>query len=312
MPYQNDLATLADVVSPVYAANQAGIQNEAANQKQQMENQVYQAQMPALEQEPGLKNLFTQAQTAQTSNLAQGDMLKNIETAGSLGSTINAANAGNNLKITQDQAAKLNTLGQMAGQIAGMMDNVPAPARPAMMQRILIQAGVRPDQLESLGPILSGDPDLLRHVATNITQMSPGFQQATAVEGQRAQAQRDVANITSDARVTAAEKSAQARIQAAEINRQAKQQALNFEQLAAQRYAAGDMKGAEQLRQAAASVRQLAAQTTQSLVGVQPQFGGFDQGAPAPTATPPAATTGGQAPAPGDVEAEMKRRGLLK
>jgi len=31
MPYQNDMSTLADVVSPAYAAQQMGIQNDTAN-----------------------------------------------------------------------------------------------------------------------------------------------------------------------------------------------------------------------------------------------------------------------------------------
>ncbi len=283
MPYINDQQTLAQVVSPVDAAAQMGIQNSIANQEAQTKQDILQQQAPDLAQQPGLENLFKKAQTGYEQGMGMQSQAKGLVDMAAAPSGAEAQIAGNQLKLTTDQAQKLTTVGQMAGQIAGIMDGVPAPARPAMMQQIMAQYHLNP---ETLGPLASGDPDMLRNVSQKMIQASSGFQQTMAEKELENQGRENVANITSAGRVQSAETMANARIQAAEIQRQARQQALNFEQLAAQRYAAGDLKGAEQLRQAAASVRQLAAQTTQTLVGVQPQFGGFDQGQPSPQGGP--------------------------
>jgi hypothetical protein len=274
MPYQNDMMSLADIVGPAYAAQQAGIQNDLANQEQEIRNQVAAGQAPEEIRKPGLANQFTEAQTQNEQGIGMQNQAKGLIDMTAAPSGAQAAVAGNQLKLSQDQVAKLNTVGQMAGQVAGIMDGIPPAARPAAMQRIMQQYQIDP---QALGPLASGDPDLLRNVSQKMIQAGAGFQQAMAEQELRNQGSADVARIGSEGRVQSAQLTSQARVQAAEINRQAKQQALNFEQMAAQRYAAGDMKGAEQLRQAAASVRQLAAQTTQTLVGVQPQFGGFDQ-----------------------------------
>src|SRR5579859_6268292 len=115
MPYQNDMSSLADIVGPAYAAQQAGIQNDAANQIEAAKAQVAQGTVQPEIEKAGLANLFTQAQTAQQQAQTQGTTLGNIQKAGTLGSDIAATNVGNQLKISQDQVQKLNTLGQMAG-----------------------------------------------------------------------------------------------------------------------------------------------------------------------------------------------------
>ena len=79
MPYQNDLMSLADVVSPAYAAGQGMQQEDLANQKQQLENERFAGQNPAEIAKPGLQNLFTQAQTGAEQGIAQQQQAKGTE-----------------------------------------------------------------------------------------------------------------------------------------------------------------------------------------------------------------------------------------
>lgn len=97
-------------------------------------------------------------------------------------------------------------------------------------------------------------------------------------------------------------------------------QSQTFEQAAVQAEKNGDHAGAERYREAAQQIRQLGAQTTASLVGQQqspvftqgnaPQAGGGNGGGTQPVSYNPPANA--PQPSPSDVEAEMKRRGLLK
>lgn len=306
MPYVNDMQTMANLVSPVDAAVQMGIQNRQSNEEQGLKNQLQAGTLAADIQKPGLQNLFTQAQTAATDAATQGKTLENITTAGTMGSSINATNAGNQLKLTQDQAAKLQTLGQMAGQVAGYMDNIPGPARPAAMQQFAAQHGIDLSQMPGLA---SGDPDALRHVANNMIQMSAPYQTTMNEQALRNQGSENVANISADARVTAAEASANARVQAAQLMKQMHEQQQTFEQ-AAVRLQSSNPQLAQQYAQAALQLKQAQAGITNQLIQGQPlqmpditQGGG---GAPAPS-TPNTAAGGGNA-----VEAEMRRRGLIK
>lgn len=315
MPYVNDMSSLADIVSPVAAAGQAGLQNEQANTQQAIANQVAAGQAPAEIAKPGLANLFTQAQTAGQNALAQGEELKNIGTAGTLGSSINATNTGNQLKISQDQVGKLNTLGQLAGQIAGFMDNVPAPARPAAMQQILQKQGIDPSQL---GPLASGDPALLRQASSAMLSASPDFAKTMAEQNLRNQGSLAVAQEGSNARVASAQASAQARIEAANIVSQVRQNQQTFEQAAVAAQKRGDAASYNMYSKLALQAKQMAAGVTSQLVtgqGLEVPAMAAPQGIQVPqtpaTPTQPAAG-GGQGFDINAAMAEAQRRGLVK
>lgn len=307
MPYTNDMQTMAQLISPVDAAVQMGIQNQQANEAQGIQNLVAAGQAPAKIQQPGLQNLFTQAQTAASDASTQGKTLENIGTAGTLGSTINVTNAGNQLKITQDQAQKLQTLGQMAGQIAGYMDNIPEPARPAMMQQIAQQYGLNLSQMPG---VADGNPDTLRTVSQKMIQMSAPYQTEMAKLESQGNTARDVATIQGNSRVTAAETTAQARLAVAQVQRQMHEQQQTAEQAAIAAAKRGDTASYKAYAQLAQNLKQAQAGITSQLVtGQNIPVPDLPQGGP--TNVEPA-SAGGAGAAPNAVEAEMRRRGLLK
>jgi hypothetical protein len=312
MPYQNDANTLADIVSPVDAAVQMGQQNQMANQAEQMKNQVYQQQMPALGQQPGLENLFKQAQTASTDASTQGQTLRNIGEAGTLGSSINATNSGNQLKVSTDQLTKMNQLGQMANALAGQMDNVPAAARPAAMQQIVSKYGLDPQQL---GNLMNGDPSLLRQTSQALIQGSAGYQEQML----KNTGQSNVAQIGASSREDVAQTRAQAQQYVADQKRQVDQMKVNIDQqiaaltgrIGTAQEQPGDKDRLNFLSQQQLQVKQMQAQTTQALLGMS--------GTPGQAPTAPQLNIGGapstpsaQPPAGNAIEAEMRRRGLLK
>lgn len=304
MPYVNDMQTMAQLVSPVDAAVQMGIQNQQENTKQGIANQVAAGQAPAEIQKPGLQNLFTQAQTAATDASTQNTQLGNLEKAGTLGSTINATNATNQTKITADQAQKLQTLGQMAGQVAGYMDNVPEAARPAMMQQIAQQYGL---DLNKMPGLQSGDPEALRTVSQKMIQMSAPYQQMVGEQSLKNQGAADVANIQGNSRVTAAETTANARLQVAQVTKQMHEQQQTAEQAAIAAAKRGDEASYKAYAQLAQNLKQAQAGITSQLVtGQNIQVPDLPQGGP--TGNAPA----GAAPDGNAIEKEMRKRGLLK
>jgi hypothetical protein len=312
MPYQNDMSTMADIIGPAYAAQQAGIQNDASNQEQQIKNQVAAANAPAAGQEAGLKNLFTQAQTAQQQANTQGTTLENIGKAGTLGSSINATNSGNQLKISQDQLQQMTQLGTMANAIAAQMDSIPPPARPAAMQQITQQYGIDPSKL---GNMMSGDPAMLRQVSQAMIQGASGYQDQLL----KNQGQANVAQIGASSREDVANTRAQAQQYVADQKRQVDQMKVNIDQqiaalttrIGSSQEQPGDKERLSFLSQQQLQVRQMQAQTTQALLGIG--------GTPGQAPTTPQLNIGGtsstpstQPPAGNALEAEMRRRGLLK
>lgn len=290
MPYQNNMGTLADVVSPAYAALQAGIQNDAANQQQQLENEKAQAALPFVGPRAQADLAAVQANTGETQARTQGLGLANQFTQQTQPGKVAATNTGNAALQTAEQAKNLGSIGQIAGQVAGMMDGVPPPARPAAFAQVLKSYGVDASHLPQ--EFLTGDPDLLRNFSQKAIQASAEFQTQTGIQEQKNQGSLAVAQTGAESRVRTAELNAQARQQVAEINRQAKIQSQTFEQAAVEAEKRGDHAGAQKFYQAAQNIRQYAAQTTASLIGQNvpnPGFGGGEGGAP---------SSGGGQPAP--------------
>lgn len=233
MPYTNDAQTLADVVSPAYAALQAGINQGQTQQAQDVTNTIDAdpGHMAAQIAQPGLANMYTQAQTANSQAIGQQNQTQANNAAALAPSTVAAGQAENTSKMTASQAQSMGSIGQIAGQVASMMDNVPPPARPAAMQQVASQYGIN---LSQLGPLANGDPDQLRAFSQNAVKMSAAYTTQTGVEGQRAASAQGVANTEGTSRIIAAQTGADARVQAATLQQKAREMNQNTDQFIAQ------------------------------------------------------------------------------
>jgi hypothetical protein len=321
MPYQNDMSTLADIVGPAYAAQQAGIQNDAANQEEQARAQVAQATVPALSQAPYLANMFTAAHTAGEQGVAQQQQAAGAVAQAGVPSAIAANQAGNQAKVTGAQAEKLNSFGQTVNQIASYMDNVPAPARPAMMQQILDQNGINDPAVRQA--VSSGDPEMLRGIANNVFQTSQAARQTTLGENIKGGYQLGAASIEAGSREQVAREQADARRYVADQKAQVDRLKQTTDQALAQivsrigtpQEQPNDRAQAQFLQQHSEQLRQMQALTTQQLIGMpvpSPDLAAIPQ---SPNMGQPAQAGGGQVPTGLDMDAlknELQRRGALK
>ena len=307
MPYTNDAQTLADVMSPVDAAMQSAQQNGAANIAEAIKNQVSAGQAPADIQKPYLQNALTQAQTYGEQGLGLQQNAKGLADMFAAPSAAQAQVSGNQLKVSTDQLTKMNQLGQMTNAIAAQMDNIPEAARPAAMQQIAQKYGIDP---QTVGNLMSGDPQLLRQFSQAMIQGSAGYQQTMAEQTLRNTGAANVAEISGNARVTSAETTAAARVQVANVVKQMREQQQTFEQ-AAVRLQSSNPELAQKYAQMAVQLRQAQAGITSQMVTGAPltlpdltSGGGQPSGGTQAPSTPP---TGGNA-----LESEMRRRGLIK
>lgn len=299
MPYQNDMSTLADIVGPAYAAGQAMTQDDLENQANRMKNQVAQGTMAADIAKPGLQNMFTQAQTGAEQGIAQQQQAKGAQDQALLPSSIGAGVAKNQTEISGQKLQQFQQMGTIAGQAAGLMDNIPEAARPAAMQQLAQKYGV---DIQSLGPLANGDPDQLRNFQQKMVQSTGDFQTKMALEEKQAQSREAVANTQSEGRITASENAAQARVAATQIQSKTKELTANMNQQFSQIVARigtpneqpGDKDRAATLRDTMQAVSQLGAQTTQQLVGQQQlpiNWGSLGGGGNTPQAPGPAVAT---------------------
>lgn len=318
MPYMNDLETMAKVVSPVDAAVQSGIQNAQSNQEQDIKNQIAQQTMPAEIAKPGLANQFTQAQTGVEQSIGMGNNIKNLESYKEMPGEIGAVNASNQLKMTQDQAQGLSTIGQIAGQLASVMDGVPPPARPAAMQQFLQTHHIDPAQL---GPLASGDPDMLRQVSQKMIQTSSDYLTKQMTEEKHNEGSLAVAKEEGQSRENVAAKITAGREAVANTNAEVKRQLAPLQAVIGQLTAKAAngtatpqelaiLKWAQQSQQLIRSGDPFQAGITGTNVNSNVPNVPNVPGAPAPTTTP--TTTAATAPDQNAIEAEMRRRGLLK
>lgn len=304
MPYQNDMATLADVVGGGSAALQAGTQNELANQQEAIKTQIQQATMPQEIQRASLNNALLQAQGQAEQGQAAQQQAAGLTALQGQPSASAANIAGNQVKLSTAQMEQMSNLGNMVGQLANYMQNIPPPARPAFMQHFLDQHDINdPGIRQAVG---GGDPEVLGKISQGLFAASNQARAIQMQEGMRGDTARDVANISSEGRIEGQTIAAQAQIQKAEIAREYKEQAMTFEQRAAKAYAAGDFQTYSDLAKMAMNLRQLAAQNTgQLIMGTTPQI-----------PVPPTPQQSGQSPQGGPdsnaVEAEMRKRGFIK
>ena len=308
------MSTLASIVGGGAAAQQAGIQDDLENQANLMKNQVSQGTMAADIAKPGLQNLFTQAQTDTQQGLAQQQQAKGAEDQALVPSNIALGLSKNETQISSDKLQRMQQMGQIANQAASYMDNVPPAARPAAMNGLAQKFGI---DVSQLGPLASGDPDQLRQFSHSLIQGTADYQTKMneqelrnkgeeTVEAQRAASslantkelvggRTAVAGINADARL----KNVQAVIGQLTL-KVANGTATDSDRAA--------LKYANDTQQLIRSGNPMASQ----LLGIDTQGNtpGVPQGGPQVPNTNPNAQT---PPAAGNaVEAEMRRRGLLK
>lgn len=230
MPYTNNAQTLADIVGGPSAAYQSGQEQGNQDYADMMKNQVSAGTQQADIARPGLQNALMQAQTGAEQGVAQQQQAKGQLDQATLPGQIGATNAKLTTEQMQAKAQGLSTIGQIAGQVAGMMDNVPGPARPAAMAQILQKYNIDPS---SLGALASGDPDQLRQFSRSAIKNSAGYVQTMDVERQKAASAQDVAGINQTGEISKAQIMAQASTQRAQIAAEAKQKLMNMGQLQA-------------------------------------------------------------------------------
>jgi len=218
MAYTNDAQTLADVLGPASAAGAMATQNAQAQQEAELQNQLKAGTLQADIQKPFLQNLYQQQQTAAETGVAAQQLAAGKTAQAAQPSAQAATISGNQLKMTQDQAAKLGTLSQIVGNVAGQLDAVAPPARAARMREILTNNNIDPSQFPP--EILSGDPNILRQVATKAALASQSFIQGSALETQKGNVELGVAGTQAGAHVKASEVLAGGRQNVAEINAQ--------------------------------------------------------------------------------------------
>lgn len=286
--YVNDNATLAQVVGPAYVAQQAGMQAANQQEQEQLANQKLSAELPYAAPEKAADVAYKQAQGQYTGAEAQKTGLANLFTQATQPGNIRATNAENQNKYTASQAQSIGLMGQIAGQLAGQLDNVAPPARPQFMHDYLTSKGLNPDDF---GPLAQGDPDMMRNFSQKAIQQSAAYQTEVMKQGSETERAMGVAGLQSNARVTAAEASANARVQATQLQVQIRKQQQTAEQAAVEAAKRGDMASARQYGQLAQNLRQASAGITGQLVGQQlpqafPEQQGGGGNAPQQTGAP--------------------------
>ena len=317
MPYQNDMSTLADVVSPVYAATQAGISNDQANQEEMAKAAVAQATVPAEIQKPYLANIFSAAQGAGEQGVAAQERAKGAIAQALVPTEIGAGQAAGQTKITQAHVEQLQNLGQVVGQLDQSLQGMPDAARPSAVAQFLDSNAVQDPGIRQLMINAASQPGGLQQISQGLFNASNTARQASLAENIRGGYQLGTAQIGAQGRLASAEATANARVQAANVMAQMRQNMSNFEQAAVQAERSGNHALAQQYAQAALQQRQAMAGINNQLLfgeGMQTPIGGGNipagsnnQGQPAAQPQAPQ-----QPPVEDAVTAEMRKRGLLK
>jgi hypothetical protein len=323
MAYVSDASTLADVVGPAEAASQMNTSAAQQRVQQGIANQVAAGQAPAEIAKPGLANMFTQAQTANEQGVAGQNLAKGAVDQALVPSEIGAGQAKNTGIQTQAQADQLNSMGQIMGQVGGILQNTDPQSRPQAVAALAQRFGI---PIQALGALAQGDPNQWTQAGQAVQKASSDFVTKNALESQRVAGAQGVATTEATARTTAAETSANARKYAADTNQRIKEISQNQDQLAAtlqrrivadgQHPDPNDVAMLQAIQQQQVRVRQMQAQNTAQLVGNGelanvPSYQAPDGQAPttAPTQAAPAPSGGGSGDALQDA---MRARGLIK
>lgn len=320
MPYQNDLSTLAQVVSPVDAAMQSGQQEGYGNIQSALSTNLAQQQLPLEVQKSQLNNALLQAQGQNEQGVAAQNQAKGLTAIQTQGSESGATQAVNLAKMSSAQMEQLSNMGQIVGQLSQYMQQVPGPARASVMAQFLDQHGVNDPGIRQV--VASGDPDVLNKVSQGLFGVS---QQARAIQlqkGMEGQTARDVANIEVQGRENVANTAADAKRYAADQARQVRMMQQNTDQALAQIVQRlgtpgeqpGDREKAQFLQSQSLQLRQLGAQTTQQLLGLGGNAADLSTIPTADINNIPSGNGGQQGAAPNGnaLLEEARKRGLMK
>lgn len=312
MPYTNDMATLAQVVGPAYAAQQAGIENEAQNEQELAKGQVAQATVPQEIQKATLANQLLGAQGYAEQGLGMQNQAKGLADLYAAPSAAQAQVAGNQAKITSAHVGQLQQLGEIVGNLDQQMQGIPGPMRAAYMGRFLDSQNVTDPGIRQLAMNAASQEGGLTQLSQGLFQASNNARQAVLQENIRGGYQLGVAQTNVAGREAVAEANAQARVNVANINAQIRQQQQTFEQAAVAAQKRGDMQTYQQMSQLAMQMRQAQAQLNSQLLFGQglpnPAVGGGEPTAPGAPQQP----AQGGSPMDDALTAEMRKRGLLK
>jgi len=324
MPYTNDMATLADVVSPVDAAMNAGQQEGNANIQDAIKTQIQQATMPQEIQKASLANALTQAQAYNEQGIGMQNTAKGIQDINATPSATQAAIAGNQAKVTSAHVDQLQQLSQVVGSLDQQLQQYPDALKPSMVGQFLDSNGVQDPAIRQMMMNAASQPGGLTQIANGLFSASSKVRESLALENARGGYQLAGTSMEVAGREQTAKEQADARRyiadQKAQTDRlkQTTDQALAqiVQRLGTPQEQSGDRERAQFLQQQSEQLRQMQALTNQQLLGIGVPQANINQipqpgGAPTPN-VPQGQGTTPPATAEDAVTAEMRKRGLLK
>ena len=324
MPYTNDMATLADVVSPVDAAMNAGQQEGNANIQDAIKTQIAQQTMPQEIQKASLANALTQAQAYETKGLGMQSVAKGITDINATPSATQAAIAGNQAKVTSAHVDQLQNLGQVVGSLDQQLQGYPDAAKPAVVSQFLNSNGVQDPSIRQLMMNAASQPGGLTQISQSLFNASNKVRETLAEANVKGGYQLAGTSMEVAGREQTAKEQADARRYIADQKAITDRLKQNTDQALAQivqrlgtpQEQPGDRERATYLQQQSEGLRQQQALANQQLLGIGVPQANINQipqtgGAPTPN-VPQGQGTTPPATAEDAVTAEMRKRGLLK
>jgi len=325
MPYQNDMMSLADVVGPAYAAQQMGMQNDEANQQEQIKTQIAQQTMPQDIQKATLVNQLLGAQGYAEQGLGMQQQAKGLADLYAAPSAAQAQVAGNQAKLTEVHVGQLQSLGQIVGQLDNQLQGIPDAAKPAAVGQFLDSNGVQDPGIRQMMLNAASQPGGLTQISNGLFQASTAVRSKLAEENVRGGYQLATTGMDVAGREQVAKQQADARRYIADQKAQTDRLKQTTDQALAQivtrlgtpNEQPGDRERAQFLQQQSEQLRQMQALTNQQLLGIGVPQANINQipqagGAPAPNVPQGQGNNAPPAGAEDAVTAEMRKRGLLK
>ncbi|MDE3023499.1 MAG: hypothetical protein KGI54_16895 [Pseudomonadota bacterium] len=214
MPYLNDTGALAQIVSPSYAAMQAGVQAGQAQQAQALQNQQTQEMMPGLVQALNLKNQATQAGLPGIVGQSASQLAAGNEAQATQSSNIQAKIASNVANMSAAQVQSMQNTGQVLGQAGAYLNGIPAAARPAALNQLAQKYGV---DLTKYPQLTQVDPNALPGVLSNISDQMLKGSTAWKAQQSKQQSEQSIAGTSAAGHVLGSQILAGAGVQKAQI-----------------------------------------------------------------------------------------------
>ena len=310
MPYTNDMSTLADVVSPVDAAMQSGQQAGNQNIQDAIQTQIKQSTMPQEIQKASLNNALLQAQGQAEQGVAAQQQAAGLTALQGQPSASQAGIAGNQAKLSGSQLENLGNLGQTVNKLSDFMEQVPAPARPAMMAHYLDQQNITDPGIRQA--VASGDPAMLRQIGLGLIQHSQSYVQGMAEIAAKGSEQRANTALEQTGQTERTGMLVGSKAEVANINKSAKAMLVKTDNIIAQltaKQSQGALTPDEALTLNQARQAQQLSKTNPFINQMLQPDASADTNQ-MPVAQP--GSVGTPPPAGNALQAEMRKRGLLK